>query len=375
MTGRPRVLQVVQRFFPELGGTETHVAEVARRLAERGSIDLTVFATDRSGTLPRRESMDGFDVVRRRSYPRQLDLYLCPGMIPVIRGGDWDLVHFQGVHTLVPPLGMLAALSARLPYVVSFHSGGHSSAARSAMRETQWKVLSPLLRRAARLVAVSRFEQAYFARAIGVDPSRFTVIGNGGALPEVPPEVLPVPGRIVTSGRLERYKGHHRAIAALPAVRRRIAEAHVVVLGSGPYESVLRELAARLGVADAVTFRSLPPGQRAAMAGELASASVMAAFSSYEAHPVAIMEAVTLGLPVVGFDVAGTGDLVQDGLVKGLPLDAGDELVAAALVAVLRQVRDGGARQHSPVAVELPTWEGSATALAVVYADVLGTPT
>ena len=367
MSRRPRVLQVVQRFFPELGGTETHVAEVGRRLAERGDVDLTVLATDRSGTLPRRELRDGYEVLRRRSYPRELDLYLCPGLVGVIRGGNWDLVHFQGVHTFVPPLGMLSALSARTPYVLSFHSGGHSSAARSSLRDVQWHVLAPLLRRADHLIAVSRFEKAYFSRVTGIDPAHFTVIGNGGALPESP-DVVPVPGRIITSGRLEKYKGHHLAIEALPAVRQAVPGATVVVLGTGAYEPELRALADRLGVADAVSFRSLPPGERGAMAHELGSASVMAALSSYEAHPVAIMEAVTLGLPVVGLDVAGTGDLVEDGLVTGLPVDATTAQIAAALVTALGTV---GPHPLRPVAVDLPTWETSAQTLAGVYADVL----
>lgn len=367
---RPRVLQVVQRFFPELGGTETHVAEVGRRLAARGDVELTVLATDRTGRLPRQESRDGYRVIRRRSYPESLDLYVCPGLVRVIRGGDWDLVHFQGVHTFVPPLGMLSALSARTPYVLSFHSGGHSSTARASLRDVQWKVLAPLLRRADHLIAVSRFEKAYFSRVTGVDPDRFTVIGNGGALPEAP-GVVPVPGRIVTSGRLERYKGHHLAIEALPEVRRTIPEAHVVVLGTGAYEPELRALAGRLRVTDRVDFRSLPPGERAAMATELGSASVMAALSSYEAHPVAIMEAVTLGLPVVGLDVAGTGDLVEDGLVQGLPPDASTGQIAAALVAALQQVAAAGPHPHRPVAVDLPTWESGAQTLAGVYADVL----
>lgn len=369
---RLRVLQVVQRFFPELGGTETHVAEVAGRLAQRGDIDLTVLATDRSGALPRSEPMNNYQLVRRRSYPRELDLYFCPSMVPVIRGGGWDLVHFQGVHTLVPPLGMAAALSAHVPYVLSFHSGGHSSAARSSIRDTQWKLLSPLLRRAEHLIAVSRFERAHFSRMTGIDPSRFSVIGNGGVLPEVPVDVLPVPGRIITSGRLERYKGHHRAIEALPAVLTSVPEAHVVVLGTGPYDGELRALAERLGVADRVSFRALPPGERGAMARELASSSVMAALSSYEAHPVAVMEAVTLGLPVVGFDVAGTGDLVADGLVRGVPADATSPQVADALVAALRAVAAAGPHQHRPIPdVELPTWDSSAAAVAAVYARVL----
>lgn len=368
---RPRVLQVVQRFFPELGGTETHVAEVAGRLVRSGEVDVTVLATDRSGRLPRQDVVGGVPVLRRRSWPREADLYLSPGIVPVIARGGWDLVHLQGVHTFVPPLGMLSAALSRTPYVLTFHSGGHSSAARSAVRGAQWAALAPLLRRADHLVAVSRFERGRFAEAAGIDPARFTVIPNGGALPPVPADVVPVPGRIVSSGRLERYKGHHRAVAALPAVRREVPGAHLVVLGSGEFEGELRRLAERAGVADAVEIRSLPPADRSAMAHELASASVMAAMSSYEAHPVAVMEGVTLGLPVVGLDVAGIGDLVEDGLVTGVPEDADDDAVAAALVPALRATAARGPVPHAPLDVELPTWETSAEALAQVYRDVL----
>jgi glycosyltransferase involved in cell wall biosynthesis len=368
---RPRVLQVVQRYFPELGGLETHVGEVSRRLAARGDFDLSVLTTDRTGRLPKHESMDGYQVIRRRSWPRERDYYFSPGLAVEIIRGDWDLVHFQGVHTLVPPVGMLAATAARVPYALTFHSGGHSSDLRSAGRGLQWRVLTPLLRAASALIAVSRFERDHFGAATGIDPSRFTVIPNGGALPPVAVGERPVPGRIVSSGRLEKYKGHHRVIEALPIIRKNRPEAHLVVLGSGPYEGELRALAERLGVADAVSWRTVAPADRAAMARELAAAVVMAAMSSYEAHPVAVMEAVTLGLPVVGFDVAGIGDLVEDGLVSGISAQAGPQEIAAALEQELKAAQAGGFRPHQVAALALPTWEGSAQALGAVYQDVL----
>lgn len=363
-----RVLQVVQRFFPELGGTETHVAEVTRRLALREDVEVTVLATDRSGRLPREEVVDGVRVLRRRSWPARRDYYLSPGIVNVIGSGEWDVVHFQGVHTLVPLLGMLAARRARVPYVLTFHSGGHSSAGRTAVRGLQWRVLTPLLAGASRLIPVSRFEKRRFGDLTGIPPERFTIIQNGGALPPVPPDVLPVPGRIVSSGRLERYKGHHRAIEALPVLRRTVPEAHLVILGSGSYEPELHALAQRLGVAEHVAVRHLPPADRTAMATELAQASVMAALSDYEAHPVGVMEAVAIGLPVVGVDVAGTGDFVEDGQVTGVPLRATPADVAAALAAVLRAHPAGVARPAPDFA--LPTWEGSADALARVYREV-----
>lgn len=369
-SSRPRVLMVVQRFFPEMGGLETHVAEVASRLADQGEFDLTVLATDRSGRLARHEQINGYDVIRRRSWPRERDYYLSPGVAAEITRGHWDLVHVQGVNTFVPPVAMAAALASRTPYVLTFHSGGHSSAVRRGIRGTQWRLLTPLLGRADHLIAVSRFERTHFSEATGVDASHFTVVPNGGALPPTPQQVHPLPGRIVSSGRLEHYKGHHRVIEALPLIRERVPGADLLILGGGDYEGELRSLAARLDVADAVEIRQLPPSERSAMASELGRASVMAALSSYEAHPVGVMEAVTLGLPVVGLDVAGTGDLVEDKLVTGIPEDSSAATIAAALSDALEATALRGA-PHEPQAWDLPTWETTAAGVAEVYRRVL----
>ncbi|MEO3937852.1 glycosyltransferase family 4 protein [Dermatophilaceae bacterium Soc4.6] len=366
----PRILHVVQRFFPEMGGTETHVAEVASRLSASGDYDVTVLATDRSGTLPKQESMGDYGVVRRRSWPRERDYYLSPGIAPVIARGGWDLVHIQGVHTFVPPVAMMSTLASRTPYVLTFHSGGHSSPGRTGIRGAQWKAIGPLLRRADHLIAVSRFERRHFSEAIGISPDRFTVVPNGGALPAPAVDVLPETGRIVSSGRLELYKGHHRAIEALPLIQRRVPGANLVILGSGDYEAPLWALARELGVEHAVQIRSLPPADRLGMARELGAASAMAALSMYEAHPVGIMEAVTLGLPVVGLDIAGTGDLVEDGLVRGIPADASVEVVADALVSALTETAAHGG-PHQRLQIPLPTWETTAQGVAQVYDRVL----
>lgn len=369
-TTRPRILMVVQRFFPEMGGTETHVAEVASRLVASGEFDVTVLTTDRTGRLAHAESHDGYQVLRRRSWPEEKDYYLSPGLGVEIVRGDWDLVHVQGIHTFVPPVAMAAARASRTPYVLTFHSGGHSSPARRRARGLQWKLLAPLLRRADHLIAVSRFERSHFSEATGIEASRFTVVPNGGALPAVAQQVSPKLGRIVSSGRLEHYKGHHRIIEALPLIRERIPGADLLILGSGDYEGELRSLAERLDVADAVEIRHLPPADRASMAYELGTASVMAALSSYEAHPVGIMEAVTMGLPVVGLDVAGTGDLVEDRLVTGIAEDASVQTVADALTTALEETarRPG---PHRPQALDLPTWETTAEGVASVYRRVL----
>ena len=58
---------------------------------------------------------------------------------------------------------MYGAWRKRIPYVVTFHTGGNSSKLRHAARDTQWRTMTPLLRRATGLLPVSRFERARFS--------------------------------------------------------------------------------------------------------------------------------------------------------------------------------------------------------------------
>ncbi len=188
-------------------------------------------------------------------------------------------------------------------------------------------------------------------------------------MPAAGPAVAAVPHQIVSSGRLERYKGHHRAIEALPLVRRAVPGATLRILGAGPYERALRQRVRALGLEQAVRIDYIEPGDRGAMAAALGGSAVFAALSDYEAHPVAVMEALTLGVPVVGLRSAGLADLAEDGLVRGVPADATPAQVAAGLVAALRNPRPAG-----PLA-PLPSWDDTAAELAGLYLELCGRET
>ena len=362
-----RVLMVCPRYLPDVGGTEMHIHEVAPRLSALGGFEITVLATDRSRRLPRQEVVEGIPVLRVPSWPRQRDYYVAPGIAAVISQRRWDLVHCQGIHTPVPLLAMLSARRAGIPYLVTFHTGGHSATLRNAVRSTQWRLSGRLLRNAVSLIAVSRFEAAVLRRDARLGEKRVIVIRNGGALPAPRPGTVAVPGRIVSAGRLERYKGHHRAIQALPHVMREIPEAHLLILGTGPYKSNLYELARHLGVSDRVSIRYVAPADRQSMATRLAESSVVAALSDYEAHPVAVMEALCAGRPVVGCDSGGLGELVAAGWVHGVPPGAPAAAVAKELIKAM----------SSPSLVDraqLPSWDSCVDQLAHVYLSALAPP-
>jgi len=282
---------------------------------------------------------------------------------------------------------MFAAMRARIPFVLTFHTGGHSSRMRNAVRSLQWTTLRPLLARARVLIGVSTFEADFFRRTLRLPANRFVVIRNGGQLPsldETPdtpgtpddaptaPAALPATASqsrpyplIISSGRLERYKGHQRVLAALPYVRRDYPDARLLILGAGPYEATLRRLAARLGVADATEIRMIHPTDRAGMASTLAAADVVTLLSEYEAHPVAVMEALTARRPVLVAYTSGLQELADAGLARAIPLHCSPADAARAIVAQLRD-------PLIPSNLTFPTWQDCADALLAVYERVVG---
>ncbi|TIW46631.1 MAG: glycosyltransferase family 1 protein, partial [Mesorhizobium sp.] len=192
-----RILMVAARCYPLIGGIETHMQEVGARLVARGhSVD--VLTTDPSGELQVEEEMRGMRVRRVPAWPRELDLYVAPGIYTAIRRGAWDLIHFQGYNTFVAPIGLLAAVRGDLPFILTFHSGGHSSRLRNAVRGTQHALLRPLVARAARLIGVSEFEADFFSVRMGVPRERFVVIPNGAAMPAGSPGIKVDPHLIVS---------------------------------------------------------------------------------------------------------------------------------------------------------------------------------
>lgn len=362
-----RLLIVTPRYAPFTGGTETHVREVSLRLSRAG-VRVTVLAGDPGGTLPAEESVDGVDVIRVRAWPAGRDYFLAPGVYGAITSGCWDLIHIQSFHTLMPPLAMVASLRAQLPYIVTFHSGGHSSGFRNAVRGAQRAALAPLLRRAAGLVAVAQFERELFARQLGIPAEHISLIPNGSDLPtvETVSRESEAEGNtiIVSVGRLEHYKGHHRVIAALPKVLDQCPNARLLILGAGPYESELVRFSRELGVADRVEIRSVPAGERGAMAAALSQGALVACMSEYETHPVAIMEALALQRPVLVADCSGLKEIADRGWAARVPLNSSDSEVAGAILDQLRH-------PLVPPKIEFPTWDQCAEGLLTLYSTIL----
>lgn len=347
-----------------MGGVENHVQQISTRLAHAG-VQVTIVTCDPYGNLPERESIDEVEVRRVRSYPKGSDLYFAPAIWRVVREGTWDIVHCENYLSLVAPLAMLAARRSHVPYVVTFHGGGHSSPRRNRIRGMQRRVLRPLLARAAVLHATAEFEMVQFGDDLSISRDKFVYAPNGSDLTAIDPAARArIQGSlIISAGRLERYKGHHRAIAALPTVLAQRPDARLRIAGSGPYEGELRALSERLGVADAVEIRAAPSSE--AFAAELPEAALVVLLSEYETHPMAVLEALAMGRPTLVADTSGLSELAAKGWVTAVPLDAAPAQVGHAILEQLKS-------PLVPGSIDLPTWDDCANELHRAYLRALG---
>jgi glycosyltransferase involved in cell wall biosynthesis len=164
---------------------------------------------------------------------------------------------------------------------------------------------------------------------------------------------------LVSIGRFEEYKGHHRLLRALPEILKTAPGARLELIGSGPFEPQLRQMAGDLGVVDKVTIRGFGPQERGAFGKVVSSADAVCLLSAYEAHPVAVMEALGTGAKALVADTSGLYELGEAGLATVIGLEASPREVAAAALAV------AAAPKAAPP--DLPTWDDCARDLLELY--------
>ncbi|GMA15460.1 glycosyltransferase family 1 protein (plasmid) [Deinococcus metallilatus] len=190
-----------------------------------------------------------------------------------------------------------------------------------------------------RLICVSEAARQSFLAA-GFPADKLRVVHNGiaphlGAAdrPGVRARLgLPPDAQLVlTVARFSKQKGHRFLLEAVPAVLGRCPRAHFVWAGTGPLLGRLRARVARLGLARRVHL----VGQRDDIPDLMAAADVFVLPSLFEGLPLAVLEAMAAGLPVIGTDVCGTGEAVQDGFSGWLVPPADPAALARALLEAL----------------------------------------
>jgi glycosyltransferase involved in cell wall biosynthesis len=204
----------------------------------------------------------------------------------------------------------------------------------------------------------------------GVDADRFRP--DGPSLRER----LGLAGKrvVLTIARLVPIKNVQRLLDAMALVRGRVADAHLVIVGDGSEAGALRESAAGLGIADAVTFAGYVPHTETP--DFYRAADVFALSSDFDNSPNVVLEAMASALPVVTTDVGGVRELVADrtGATPGaIVVTKNPAAIAGAVEQFLNApdvARAAGAFNRTRAMTEF-SWRTSALRLLDVYHRVL----
>lgn len=277
---------------------------------------------------------------------------------------------------------VLSPRGALLPWALSQRGGRKQSALR---------LLRPLLQRVQGWHATSEEEAEALARLRLLGPqAQVAVVGNGAPLStEHPPRLQPEhpqvqrllttgAPRIVTLGRVHPVKNLELAIRSLAHLRRLRGhdQATLMVIGperaGEPYGDQLRQLAATLGIADAVSFVGL---QKGAIKDQLlAGSDVLWLPSHMESFGNVVVEALAVGTPVVAAQTTPWQDLELHRVGRWVPPDAQHFAEATALLLALRSRAEWAAHCQA-IAVAHYSWSQRERALRRLYDAVLGRAT
>ncbi|MCA2001024.1 MAG: glycosyltransferase family 4 protein [Chloroflexi bacterium] len=244
-------------------------------------------------------------------------------------------------NTLALPLAWVAGVPVR----IASHHG-----IVAGIRPWREKIHAWLVNRGAaqRIVAVSALTRRKLLEE-GIAAEKIIVIPNGIAPVEVEgvdkTEVRKKAGIgaddpfLLAVGRLVPSKAHRVLIDAMPLVLERFPSAKAGVCGNGPLRGELEEQIRTLGLEDSVRLL----GHSEHVAQFLASADVFVMPSLWEGLPIALLEAMSAGLPVAATRVEGVEEVVEEGR-HGFLAPPGDKDALAE--ALLRLLQDPAARRR-----------------------------
>lgn len=213
---------------------------------------------------------------------------------------SFDLVHLHS--SKAGALGRLAALTIRrstrpaivfTPHAWSWLVGGHMAGV------YRW-VERALASVAYTTIAVSQSEADEGRRVLG-DAAKIKVIPNGVDLGRFTPSPRKInnPPLVVCVGRLAHQKGQDVAIKAIASMRS--SSTRLRLVGSGPLEADLRQLALDSGVAERIEWVAETP----TIAPHLQEADIVVVPSRWDGMSMVLLEAMAVGAPIVASRVNG----------------------------------------------------------------------
>jgi glycosyltransferase involved in cell wall biosynthesis len=314
-----RILIISGIFPPDIGGPATYVPQVAKALVDLGHQVTVLTLSDR---LDHHDGQYSFRVVRllRGAFKPWRWLHTMAQIVQLGREADVLFANGLAMEAVLANLWLRKAMVQKVVGDLAWEWASNRGWVKDSFEDFQqtrysWKVAAlKALRawwtqKADQLIVPSRYLARWVAQW-GVPKERIVVIYNAlEPVDGIQSAAVPLEAqvKVVTVGRLIPLKRVDKVIEAVA----KCDGVGLVIVGDGSERRRLEELVPTCGLANRVYFA----GQRskAETLALMAACDLLVLNSTHEAFPHVLLEAISLGLPVIATAVGGTPEIVKDG--------------------------------------------------------------
>lgn len=355
-----KIVYVTPRFYPHIGGVETHVYEIAKRVAKE--FDVEVLATDPTGKLPKIEKVEHFIVRRFKSFAPGEAYYFSPELYRYLKRKslEYDIIHAHNYHAFPALFAALTKKENKLVFTPHYHASGHSFF-RNLLHKPYKLIGRRIFEKADAIICVSNYEKSLVLRNFKMNEDKIHVIPNGINVDDFK-DIKKIRNnnlkKILYVGRIEKYKGLDYAVKALKLLPKNFV---LDVVGKGSYKQKIIKLAKDLGVINRINFyRDLT---REELVRKYAEADLLVLLSKHEAYGIVVAEALTARTPCIVANTSTLSDWIDSKNVFGVDYPINVKELADLIKRVVKaRVED----------VKLLKWDEVVEKLVVIYRLLIG---
>ena len=385
-----RILIFAAYFYPRLGGYEKTIYALSSRLVEKGyEIDVVTCNTEET---PVEEEVDGIRIHRLPSWNILGGTYPIPKptvttfkILFQLSRNRFDLINTHSRFFPTSLLGLIFAKLKRKPLVHTEHGAPHvvlsNKLIGSVNKAYDHTIGSLIIKSAARNIGVSQ-AVCDFLKHLGA--KNIIAIPNGidtDVFRKVETDLtknLGLSGATVITfvGRLIYAKGVQDLISAFLMIKETVPNVKLLIVGDGPYRGDLESLAYQTDCGDDILFLG-KKNQTEVI--DILSATDIFVFPSYsEGFAISVLEAASIGLPIIATDIGGTREIIEHGktglLIK--PREPRQIAEAVSLLAGNKQAAPENLARKLGEAARLKiinnySWENAVRETLQVYQEIL----
>lgn len=320
-----RILIFAAYFHPHVGGYEKNVYELSRRLVKRDyEIDIITCNTEQSSAY---EELAGIHIYRLPSWNALSATYPIPKpcltsfrILRKLLRKNYDVINTQTRFFITSFLGLIFAKVKKTPLVHTERGTRHSIAPNKVVallsRAYDHTIGTLIVKSARTNIGVSE-AACDFLKHLGVTNTQLIYNGIDTTIFRKREgrnyrQKLGISSNTVLItfvGRLIYAKGVQDLISAFTKIKEAIPDTKVLIVGAGPYRANLENLAYQNGCGN-ILF--LGQKNQDEIIDILSATDIFVNPSYSEGLPTSVMEAASIGLPMIATDVGGTREIITN---------------------------------------------------------------